>query len=127
MHIPPCSIKLNTFKSFMMKCVNITYATVSLGRLFSFCYQHQVITLMVLWKFRIVLPDCFNLVNQTWYTDQKIPSSQNKVSLAWCQLCDVISAVHYCTGVDIQSPNKRVLSLTWCQQIYVRCAVHYFT
>ena len=79
MHIPPCSIELNNPKSFLQKCVNTTYATVSMGRLFSFCYQHQVINRMRLWKFRILLPDWFTLANQPWYTAQNTPFPKQSV------------------------------------------------
>ena len=102
MHTPPCIIELNTFKICMRECVKITYTTFFLGCLFRFCYQNQVIKLMRPWKSRILLPDWFNLVNEPWYTAKKTPLYQNKVFLTWCQTCDVISAVHYCTGVNVQ-------------------------
>ena len=55
------------------------------------------------------------------------PPSQNKVTFSWCQLCDVNSELHYCTEVDVQIPNKKILSLIWCQQIDYYCAVHIYT
>ena len=33
------------------------------------------------------------------------PPPQKKVSLVWCQLCDILSSVHYCTEGDVQISN----------------------
>ena len=87
------------------RCLNITYTVISPNSLFGLRYQHQVIELGRPQTVRILLPYWFTWVNK-------------KVSLAWCHIWDVRSSVQYCTEVDLQSSNKKVLLLTRCQQIY---------
>ena len=48
MHILTCGIKLNSFKICMQKNVNVTYTTISLGRIFGSRYQHQVLDFLSL-------------------------------------------------------------------------------
>ena len=62
-NIPPCGIKLNSFKICMQKCVNITYTIIYLDHLLGLCYQHQVINLIIFCKVRILLPYRFTWVN----------------------------------------------------------------
>ena len=61
MNIFPCGIKLNTFKIFMQKRVNITDTTFYLNRIFSLRYQHQFLDIMRLRTVLILL-----IYRSTW-------------------------------------------------------------
>ena len=54
------------------------------------------------------------------------PHSQDKVTLVWCQLCDVNSAVYYYNEGDIHI-SKREFFLPRFQQIDIWCVVQYYT
>ena len=67
-----------TFKICRQKCANITYANVSLGSIFSFQYQHQVIELVRLRVVQILIPDWFTWVNKPGNTYHKTPLPSTK-------------------------------------------------
>ena len=123
MNISPCGVKFNTFEIRMQKRVHITLTAIYPDCIFVLRYHPQFLNIMCLGTVHILPPYRFNWVNEPWNTAFQYHPPQNKVSLAWCQLCDIRSSVHYCNDWDLQSSNLKILSLSQCQRIYALCAI----
>ena len=107
----------------MQKNLNITYATVSPGRLFSLCYQHQV--------------GYFSLIGLLWWMNHEIqlkrpPSPKQNffgmVSILWCHLCSTVLYSGRCTNskqeniiIFMLSSNRCVL---WVILFYINWHKH---
>ena len=93
MNISPYNVKLITFEICMRKRVHITYTAISTDFIFALRYQHQVLEIMRLGKFRIIIPYWFNWVNEPRNIECNNPLPPQKC--LWQGVNFVISACQY--------------------------------